>query len=78
MWLTFLSLDARAGNLTYDLALNVHDGDPSPVDAGLSADDVAPSGPPATLWALLAAVALLGTMVVVAARERRGGGRIAI
>ncbi len=81
MWLTFLTLDARAGDLTYDLALNVHHGAPSPVDAGLSSSQTASppsSGSRAGLWAIVAAVALLGTMVVVAARERRGSGRIAI
>jgi len=81
MWLSFLSLNARAGDLTYDLALNVHHGAPSPVDAGLSSAPAAStpsSGTQAGLWAIVAAVALLATMVVVGARERRGSGRIAV
>jgi len=80
MWLSFLTLDTAARDLTYDLALNVRGGAPSPVDAGLSSREVpvATSGSAGLVWALAAAVALLGTMVVVAARERRGGGRIAV
>ena len=79
MWLSFLQLDTDAGDLTYDLALNVRGGSPSPVDAGLSSHETpAASASAGLLWALAAAVALLAVMVVVAARERRGGGRIAI
>jgi hypothetical protein len=37
MWLSYLKLDTLAGNLTYDLAIDVSGrGAPSPVDAGLT------------------------------------------
>jgi hypothetical protein len=74
MWLTFLTLDSSAGALTYDLALNVDGGAPSPVDAGISPFAVSGSpGVPAAVWAVLVAAAMLLVMLVVAARERRGG-----
>ncbi|MFL5798383.1 MAG: DUF2330 domain-containing protein [Actinomycetota bacterium] len=79
MWFTFLTLDAKAGDLTYDLALNVNGGSPSPVDAGFaSAPAAAPSGPPAMLWAVVVGVGLLVVLLLVAGRERRGGARIAM
>ncbi|MBW3590836.1 MAG: DUF2330 domain-containing protein [Actinobacteria bacterium] len=36
MWLSYLRVDAPAAELTYDLAANVHGGQPSPVAAGLA------------------------------------------
>ena len=35
MWLTYLRIDERAGDLVHDLAINTSGGAPSPVDAGL-------------------------------------------
>jgi hypothetical protein len=79
MWLTFLTLDAKAGELTYDLALNVRGGAPSRVDAGLASEPAAaPSGTPAMVWAALAAVGLLVVLLLAAARERSRGPRIAV
>ena len=80
MWLTHLSLEAKAGELTYDLALNVNGGTPSPVDAGFSSAKAAPerSAPPAGVWAVVVGVALLFVLVVAAGRERRGGPKVAI
>jgi hypothetical protein len=79
MWLTFLTLDAKAGDLKYDLALNVKGGRPSPVDAGFTRAPVVslPSGSPAMVWAVAVGVGLLVVLLVVAGRERRGG-RIAV
>jgi hypothetical protein len=73
MWLTFLTLDAKAGQLTYDLALNVDGGSPSRVDAGIAPSFGQRVGPPAMVWAVAAAVALFMVMVAVAVRQRRAG-----
>ena len=75
MWLTFLSLDAKAGQLGYDLALNVNGGAPSRVDAGLPPGTGSGSGPgtPASAWVVLLGTALLLLMIVVAALQRRAG-----
>jgi hypothetical protein len=79
MWLTFLKVDAKAGDLTYDLALNVDGGAPSPVDAGLSTPFAAPaSQTPAMVWAVVVGIALLAALVIVASRERRSGTRMAL
>lgn len=75
MWLTFLSLDARAGQLTYDLALNVDGGAPSRVDAGIGPSFGRRAGPPALVWAVAAAVALFMAMTAVAVRQGRVGTR---
>jgi hypothetical protein len=78
MWLTYLRVDARAGDLTYDLAVDASGaGQPSPRAAGL------PAGTPSSdsgafrtaLWAAVGILALLG---VAAALERRRIGRPAI
>ena len=42
-WLTYLRLDAPAGELSYDLATDVTGDSPDPVDSGLAAGDL-PSG----------------------------------
>jgi hypothetical protein len=78
MWLTYLRVDARAGDLTYDLAVDASGaGQPSPRAAGL------PAGAPSSdsgmfgtaLWVAVGILALLG---VAAALERRRIGRPAI
>jgi hypothetical protein len=71
MWLTFLSLDARAGQLAYDLALNVDGGPPSMTDAGLTLSPPAKTGTPAAAWVVLIGTAVLLTIFVVAAWQRR-------
>jgi hypothetical protein len=81
MWFTHLELEAKAGDLTYDLALNVDGGTPSAVDAGLAEPGTAASSntaPPAGVWAVVVGIALLFVLVVVAGRERRGGPKVAI
>ncbi len=80
MWLTYLKLDAKAGELTYDLALNVDGGAPSAVDAGLRGPAAAPpaSSPPTAVWAVGIGGLLLLGLVILAGRERRHGPRIAV
>jgi hypothetical protein len=73
MWLTYLKVNARAGDLTYDLGLNVNGGAPSVVAAGLAPASPPVSGStPAMVWAVVAGVTLLIGLVVAAGRERRG------
>jgi len=69
-WLTKLRIDARAVDLTYDLAVDASgSGTPSPVAAGLSVP--APVAPPPA-WALLTlVVALLGAPVALSAMRDR-------
>ena len=80
MWLTYLKVDAKAGELTYDLALNVNGGAPSAIDAGLSAPSVAPpaSAPPTAVWAVGIGALLMFGLVFLAGRERRSGSRVAV
>jgi len=78
MWLTFLTLDAKAGELGYDLALNVDGGAPSSPDAGLQSVLPAASGNSTALWAVIAGIGLLAGLVLIAARNRRGGTRVAV
>jgi len=78
MWLTYLRVDARAGDLTYDLAVDSSGaGQPSPRAAGLPAGT--PSSDSGTfgtaLWIAVGILALLG---VAAALERRRMSRPAI
>jgi hypothetical protein len=78
MWLTYLRVDARAGDLTYDLAVDASGaGQPSPRAAGLP--EAAPSSDSGmfgtALWMAIAILALLG---VAAALEHRRIGRPAI
>jgi hypothetical protein len=65
MWLTYLRINQQAGDLTYDLATNVHGGEPSVEDAGTDTSDE-PSGPQqAALWNWAAASVLgLGTLAL--------------
>jgi hypothetical protein len=78
MWLTYLRVDSRAGDLTYDLAVDASGaGQPSPRAAGLPAGTSSTgSGMFGTaLWVAVAILALLG---VAGALERRRIGRPAI
>jgi len=79
MWLTFLKLDAKAGQLGYDLALNTTGGEPSRVDAGFATAPAAPTPTnPTRLWAIVVGLGLLTVLVLLAARERRGGPKVAV
>lgn len=65
MWLTFLRVDAKAGNLTYDLAVDASGrGTPSTIAAGLES----PIGEPTALtpWVIAAALAITATGALVA------------
>jgi hypothetical protein len=78
MWLTYLRVDAQAGDLTYDLAVDASGaGQPSPRAAGLP--EAAPSSDSGmfgtALWIAIGILALLG---VAAALEHRRIGRPAI
>jgi hypothetical protein len=67
MWLTYLTLNEEARDLTYDLAMDVTgSGAPSPVDAGLSFS--VPRSVPA--WPVLIVVGGLGIIVAAAARRQ--------
>jgi hypothetical protein len=70
LWFSYLRLDAPAGDLTYDLAVDPSGGgDPSEIDAGLAASELpVPVGNMAPWWALAAA---LGILAVAMLGERR-------
>jgi hypothetical protein len=80
MWLSYLRVDARAGDLDYDLAVDASGaGRPAPVAAGL--DPVSTAGSSSAGWfgpALWTAVALLVVLGVAGALERRRTGRPAV
>jgi uncharacterized protein DUF2330 len=80
MWLSYLRVDARAGDLDYDLAVDASGaGRPAPVAAGLDPETTAAPANPSwfgpALWASLAVLVLLG---VAGAIERRHAGRPAV
>jgi uncharacterized protein DUF2330 len=80
MWLSYLRVDARAGDLDYDLAIDASGaGRPAPVAAGLDPGTMAVSPGAswfgAALWVSLALLLLLG---VAGALERRRVGRPAV
>ncbi len=69
-WLTKLRIDARAADLTYDLAIDASgSGTPSPVAAGLSVP--APVAPPPALAVLALVVAVLGAPVALSVMRGR-------
>jgi hypothetical protein len=80
MWLSYLRVDAKAGDLDYDLAIDASGaGQPSPVAAGLGLEAAAdPSGTSSfgpAIWTAIAVLVLLG---VAGGRERRRTGRPAV
>ena len=79
MWLTYLRVDAAAGDLTYDLAVDASGaGQPSPRAAGLPPEAAVTTGPSDRLMpALWASVLLVGLLVIAAVRERRRAGGLA-
>jgi hypothetical protein len=78
MWLTYLRVDSRAGDLTYDLAVDASGaGQPSPRAAGLPAG-TASTGSGMFGTALSVAVAIVALLGVAGALERRRIGRPAI
>ena len=78
MWLTYLRVNARAEDLTYDLAIDASGlGRPDPVAAGLEPNTASPGtvARPA-IWAIVLTVGLV--LAAVAAGRRRTGDRPAI
>jgi uncharacterized protein DUF2330 len=76
MWLTYLRVDERAGDLTYDLAVDATGaGQPSPVAAGLgpvdpALDGAASSAVPIFPIAAVLLIAVATSIVIVSARRR--------
>jgi hypothetical protein len=79
MWLTYLRVDSRAGDLTYDLAVDASGaGQPSPRAAGLPNDAASQNGAEVFGTALWVAVALLALLGLAGALSRRRIGRPAV
>src|SRR5262245_54896057 len=80
MWLSYLRVDARAGDLDYDLAVDASGaGRPSPVAAGLAPETApASTGTGSIGPAVWTAVAFLALLVVIGTVERRRAGRPAV
>jgi hypothetical protein len=79
MWLSYLRVDAEAGDLTYDLAVDASGaGSPSPIAAGFG--PVTSSEPRSGSWVPVMWVALAAVVVLVAvgAIGRRQAGRPAV
>jgi len=72
MWLSYFQLDAPAGQVDYDLAIDADGwGRPSPVDAGYAATSE-PAGPdPWISWSILGALAIAAAMMTL--RRRPAG-----
>jgi len=77
MWLSYVRVDAEAGHLDFDLAVDASGaGKPSPVDAGLSASTSRPvtgGGGVELMWLVAAAIVVLGIGLWTA--QRRPAGR---
>jgi hypothetical protein len=76
MWLSYVRVDAEAGHLDFDLAVDASGaGKPSPVDAGLGASTsrpVADGGGVELMWLVAAAVVVLGIGLWSARRRPTG------
>jgi hypothetical protein len=71
MYLTYLKLDTLAGDLTYDLAIDVSGrGTPSPVDAGLMLPSLGSHGPSWVMWVAGAVVVAAGAAALSRRRVR--------
>ena len=78
MWLTYMQLNARAGDLDYDLALSAHDSTlPALIDAGVNESEAQPVRLPddgRTLWPLVLGVTVAGgAFLLLTGVERRRG-----
>jgi len=77
MWLDYLKVSTTAGQLDYDLAVNVHGTAPSRIDAGFAPNDPIEANsdgiPPLVITAALGllATAMLGTTLFVLASRKR-------
>lgn len=67
MWLSYLRVDSAAGDLTYDLAVDVQGQAPSTVDAGLARVDAPPPVDDSLPIGLLAGVALIVAVLGIGA-----------
>jgi hypothetical protein len=73
VWLTYLRVDAGAGELTYDLAIDASGaGQPSPVAAGLDPVATGADGLGPAVWV---AMGLIAAFVLVGELERRRSHR---
>lgn len=73
VWLTYMRVDARAGDLTYDLAIDASGaGQPAPAAAGLDPSATDASGLGLALWV---ALAMIGAFVLIGELERRRSRR---
>ncbi|MGH2711297.1 MAG: DUF2330 domain-containing protein [Actinomycetota bacterium] len=68
MWFSYMTLQEKASDLTYDLAMNVSGGRPSPVAAGLSDVVIPQSFSP---WPVAAVIGGIGLIVGAALLRRR-------
>jgi len=68
MWLSYLQLDADAGDLDYDLAVSADSGEPTITDAGIGPATAVPVRPPAdgTPWWPIAGGIAVGAAVLLA------------
>lgn len=69
VWFSYLTLREEAGDLTYDLAMNVSGGRPSPIDAGLGS--VVIPEPGTSAWPAAAILGGLGLLTAAVAVRRR-------
>ncbi len=80
MWLTYLRVDSRAGDLDYDLAIDASGaGQPAPRAAGLEPDPIVERSAfgrfAPVLWTVLAILVAIGAMEML---DRRRAGRPAV
>ncbi|MGH2692939.1 MAG: DUF2330 domain-containing protein [Actinomycetota bacterium] len=67
VWFSYMKLREEASDLTYDLAMNVSGGQPSPIDAGLRGLSIPDTG---SAWPAAAIIGGLGLIVVALAGRR--------
>jgi hypothetical protein len=67
VWFSYLKLREEASDLTYDLAMDVSGGRPSPVDAGLGGLSIPET---TSAWPAVAVLGGLGLIVAAVARRR--------
>ncbi len=69
VWFSYLTLREEASDLTYDLAMNVSGGQPSPIDAGLGS--VVIPEPGASAWPAMAILGGVGLVLGIVYLRRR-------
>jgi hypothetical protein len=68
MWFSYMTLREEASDLTYDLAMNVSGGTPSPIDAGLGPVSIPE---PMSPWPVVAMIGGAGLVLAAALIRRR-------